>query len=297
MTKQYVWDSSSVASFWDDVSHSHLDDLSFAKLNGQKLFDLVRNWLPENSSILDFGAGSGYLVRILLDNHYYVSAFDPSEGRESTLSDSVGDHSGFLGLENGATDRRYDAVILSEVIEHLLDADYELVLNRVSQFVKPGGVLIVTTPNAEDVEAKKVVCPGCRHFFHPWQHLRSFTPMTLQHEFTVRAFDKVFMGLVDFSDSALEFELSQVVKDLKIKLDQPQPVARIAGFRSLFAYLKRFLVGDNLANELREQINRCHQKADFYQSASAISIDAEREIDFCFGNQSTIVFVARRRCD
>ena len=45
--------------------------------------------------------------------------------------------------------------------------------------LKPGGRLVVTTPNEEDLEQSKVVCPECLARFHKMQHVRSWSARTL----------------------------------------------------------------------------------------------------------------------
>lgn len=214
MERKLHWTSDLVNVFWNGVSGSRLDELSFARLNGAKLLNLISPWLPSNGTVLDFGAGSGFLVQQLLDRGCRVAAFDPSGERESALTSLVGGYANFLGLERGAGKQSYDVVIFSEVIEHLLDKDYQAVLSRMTGFVRPNGVLILTTPNQEDIELKSAFCPTCQHFFHPWQHVRSIAPLAMSEYFEGLGFKKQFLGLVDFSDNAENLEYGRITSRL-----------------------------------------------------------------------------------
>lgn len=208
------WTPEKVNAFWTGISGSKLDDLSFAKLNGEKLLNLVSPWFKKDSTVLDFGAGSGFLVCLLLDRGYKVAAFDPSGGRESALSSAVQGRENFLGLEHGHLEQTYDVVIFSEVIEHILEDDYRDVLARVVSFLNQDGILIITTPNSEDVKQKVVFCPDCQHFFHPWQHVRSIRPDYLVSEFESLGLSKEYLALVDFSNNAQKTEFGAIAERL-----------------------------------------------------------------------------------
>ncbi len=90
-------------------------------------------------------------------------------------------------------------MLLIEVIEHVLDADLPASLERLQRFVKPGGHLIVSTPNNEDLDLGSAYCPVSNRLFHRWQHVRAFTPRKLEETFGNCGFRRVFLGLADFS--------------------------------------------------------------------------------------------------
>ena len=159
-------------------------------------------------------------MQLLLDRGYSVAAFDPSNGRESALTSIVGHRDNFLGLEHGGVNRTYDVVICSEVIEHILDEEYQNVLSRVTNFVADNGTLIITTPNQEDIGQKASFCPSCQHFFHPWQHVRSIHPVSLVEEFSKLGFTKLFLALIDFSNDAQTVEFGGILNRLIGALDR-----------------------------------------------------------------------------
>lgn len=71
-------------------------------------------------------------------------------------------------------DNFIDCVFAVEIIEHLSDTYLSATLNEIYRILKPGGYLIITTPNNEDLEANKTICPECGCIFHRWQHVRSW---------------------------------------------------------------------------------------------------------------------------
>ena len=74
----------------------------------------------------------------------------------------------------------FDVVIATEVIEHLLDSELEGMLAECRRLLKPGGRVFFTTPNDEDYDASKVMCPEYGSIFHRWQHVRTWNVGTLR---------------------------------------------------------------------------------------------------------------------
>ena len=204
MVNKIQWTSQLVNKFWDGVAQTELDNLSFGKVAGPQFLDLISNYLIQGRSYLDFGAGSGHVLQLLLDRGLNAAGFDPSPDRQTLLLEKIGKHKNFLGVKGGESNEQFDVVLLMEVVEHVLEEDFSSVLARVSSFVKPGGFLIVSTPNNENLESSSVYCPVSDTLFHPWQHVRSFTPSQLADCFKKVGFTTNFLALADFScDAAL----------------------------------------------------------------------------------------------
>lgn len=202
MPRRIEWTQDLVNKFWDGVAQTELDSLSFGKVAGPQFLELISKYLVEGRTYLDFGAGSGHVLQLLLDRGLHAAGFDPAPDRHSRLIEKIGRHNNFLGILGSDSDRQFDVVLLMEVIEHVLDEDFVSVLERVSRFVKPGGYLIVSTPNNESLESSGVYCPVSDTFFHPWQHVRSFTPSQLAECIGENGFTVDFLALADFSSDA-----------------------------------------------------------------------------------------------
>ncbi len=71
-------------------------------------------------------------------------------------------------------DSYVDICFLIEVIEHLKDESIDKTLREIYRVLKNNGHLVLTTPNKEDLELSKVLCPECGCIFHKMQHLHSW---------------------------------------------------------------------------------------------------------------------------
>jgi 2-polyprenyl-3-methyl-5-hydroxy-6-metoxy-1,4-benzoquinol methylase len=92
------------------------------------------------------------MVRLLAEGGWRIAAYDPSPDRSAALSQQVAGRPEFLGVVGPDSSEAYDVVLLIEVIEHILDADLPASLERLRRFVRPGGRIVVSTPNNEDLE-------------------------------------------------------------------------------------------------------------------------------------------------
>ena len=63
------------------------------------------------------------------------------------------------------------------------------VLSNLRQLVTPDGLILITTPNDENLAKSHVFCPETGKVFHRWQHVRSWTVESLtahlgEHDFS-----------------------------------------------------------------------------------------------------------------
>lgn len=119
--------------------------------------DAVRRALPSGGSVLDVGCGSALVADRILgaDAHYVGIEFG---GHQMTYGakrlrdlDTALDASFVQGdaLKLPYRDASFDVVVMSEVIEHLLQP--ELAVWEVARVLRPGGVFVMTTNNASEV--------------------------------------------------------------------------------------------------------------------------------------------------
>lgn len=71
-------------------------------------------------------------------------------------------------------DSSFDAVVMSEVLEHMDNAVLSSSLREVFRVLRPGGVFLSSVPYAEDLELSQVFCPGCGKVFHRVGQVQSF---------------------------------------------------------------------------------------------------------------------------
>ena len=125
--------------------------------------------------LLDVGCGSGTLLALARERGWQgrgidVNAASIAHCRAQGLEAIVGSfpHPAFAGLE-------FDAVVLNDVLEHLVDP--RAALTEVRRLLAPGGVLFVTTPDVGAVVARL----SGRRWVHlkPSEHLVYFDRRTI----------------------------------------------------------------------------------------------------------------------
>lgn len=128
----------------------------------------VKKWLPSGGTILDFASGPCDITAVLQTLGYQCSACDDlsdpwhkgNEGKIQAYAKEVGID--FHLLKDRVlpyTENTYDMVMAHAVLDHLHDSPREL-MNKLVSFVKPGGYLFVTLPNAVNIRKRIAVMRG-----------------------------------------------------------------------------------------------------------------------------------------
>jgi ubiquinone/menaquinone biosynthesis C-methylase UbiE len=132
--------------------HAHRHEMRY-----ELLAETVRRHLPVGGRVLDVGCGAGLVADRILDLRAHYVGFDfggPNieyaqkkfRDRDEPLRVSLVRCDGEL---MPFADGTMDAVVMSEVIEHLLRP--ERAVWEVARVLKPGGVFIMTTNNASEM--------------------------------------------------------------------------------------------------------------------------------------------------
>jgi ubiquinone/menaquinone biosynthesis C-methylase UbiE len=158
---------------WDHFQNEGVE--SFARANPRLEF-IVRK-LKAGERALNIGVGSGALERLAASKDVEIWTLDPSERAIEKLREMlpVGDRAR-QGYSQSMPfpDGHFDAVIMSEVLEHLDEDVRQQTLDEVHRVLKAGGRFLGTVPAREQLEANAVVCPHCEHHFHRWGHQKAF---------------------------------------------------------------------------------------------------------------------------
>ena len=194
------WTPELVSKFWDNISRSRLTEYSFSKQAGKSLIIAIKHLLRLEDKILDFGAGDGHLIQLLCERGYSVSGYEPSEERCKNLKTHLDKLTTFNGFVDYSSKNMFDVVVMAEVIEHILDINLDSTLEKLATFTKQDGYLIVTTPNNEDLELAMSYCPVSDLFFHRWQHVRSFTALSLAELLDKYGFEEIVTHEVEFNN-------------------------------------------------------------------------------------------------
>jgi 2-polyprenyl-3-methyl-5-hydroxy-6-metoxy-1,4-benzoquinol methylase len=110
-------------------------------------FDRIQRLnLPPGAKVIDIGGG---IMAVLLAKILGLDAAVGDVNRrgfEDVAGHKVRFHDVDLLSDQRVPDEQFDLVVLQEVIEHLPQPPY-IVFDRISKFMKPGGILFLTTPN------------------------------------------------------------------------------------------------------------------------------------------------------
>ncbi|MFT4108992.1 class I SAM-dependent methyltransferase [Propionicimonas sp.] len=195
------WDNETLSRFWG--YYSQFPELYFSRQKGRDVIKFVSGMIPKNATVLDYGCGPGHLLPYLLDEGYTVLGADISL---ETIGSAVNvrGRDNFMGFDtiDGllSSERKFDAIFLLEVIEHLDDQALELTLSQARRLLKKGGLFVVTTPNEERLEDSMVYCPVANVIYHRWQHMRSWSAAQLADTLSSRGFHDVKVETRNFRD-------------------------------------------------------------------------------------------------
>lgn len=278
MPKPLDWTPELVGRFWSGVANTRLREMAFARLAGDSLVDLLKDYLDPEARCLDYGGGQGELVEKLLARGFETALYEPSSDRALLLPSGVEDHPKFLGQIHGDSDETFDVVMLVEVIEHVLEAELDESLQRIRGMIRPGGTLVITTPNSEDLILGSSYCPNCDSIFHRWQHQRAFTPESLTALLDKYGFERRYLHQVDFSGNGeRNLELKQLRREIKELTKSAQRVQKAVG----------------LWPALRRMLRR--RKAPALELPVRPEIERRPEGDLRIGSGNNLVYIGTRR--
>jgi len=208
-THDVVWTPEKIAATWDFFSEQLGGrDLYFSSHSGRWIVKRVDRELGlRDKRILDFGCGYGDLLAHLFALGFAAEGFEVSEESAQATRARFAGEPHFRGVTTAPeelADGAFDVVLLVEVIEHLLDDQIGPVLGEVRRVLAPGGRVVVTCPNAENLADDSVRCPDCGAIFHRWQHVRSLGPQSISRLFELHGFRAetatgVYWGLTPYA--------------------------------------------------------------------------------------------------
>ncbi len=197
----FQWTSENTQKFWSNVRKTPLTLSDFSVTAGSRLPEMMAEFISKpDAKVLDFGSGGATLPSALSELGYNVTGYDPSLSDEEVLS-----YPSKPRLCNSYPSEMFDVIIVSEVVEHLLDDEVEACFHQWYESLPVGGRLIITTPFQENLKTSLCLCPACYTTFHRWQHQRSVSFKWLSNYLSEDlGWKRVHSGRYDFS-SGVEF--------------------------------------------------------------------------------------------
>jgi 2-polyprenyl-3-methyl-5-hydroxy-6-metoxy-1,4-benzoquinol methylase len=175
------WTQEMAVRFWD--YESNFPERYFTYRHGAEIVRQLRKHLLRRGTVLDYGCGPGYLLAELLDAGIEAAGLDFSPATVGTVNERFGGRANFRGafvpeqLKDSA--HAFSVVTLLEVVEHLYDEPLDRLLEELPRLLAPEGIVVVTTPNEEDLTTSTLLCPVSGQVFHRWQHVRSWSQQSL----------------------------------------------------------------------------------------------------------------------
>lgn len=110
-------------------------------------------------SVLDFGCGAGTLALPLALMGYNVTGIDfskPAVDKANNKAISLGlqEKIRFTTAPLFAITQVFDYIVMSDVVEHLSDAELKEIFAKCRQITRPGGAIIIHTPNGRSSKYK-----------------------------------------------------------------------------------------------------------------------------------------------
>ena len=142
-----------------------------------KIFHLLEKHIGDKKAkILDIGCSTGALLSIFMANGYFnLLGIDPSPACVKTAGDLYNIQANANSLSNFRTNEKFDVVILSAVLEHLVDFDDSF--EKIRELLNDGGILFVEVPDAERFEA--FITSPFQQF--STEHINYFTKYSIQN--------------------------------------------------------------------------------------------------------------------
>jgi SAM-dependent methyltransferase len=202
------WSEEKVKNFWNfHNNYPPFEDLWFSKQVGREIIRWTQKFVDIKGSVLDYGIGKGHLTGYLMEKKgidIYGCDFSDDTvtnvNREFQSKEIFKGCSLVKGFPSSYREGQFDLVFLIEAIEHLTD-DYLLpTLEEIKRVLKPGGTVVITTPNDENLDLQHTICPDCGCVFHRVQHVRSFNRQSLDQLMHTFNFETTFCGALDFAD-------------------------------------------------------------------------------------------------
>ncbi len=200
------WTDEQVETFWSFHARQARErpgrSWYFSESAGRYLATYLQLYarLNRGGAFLDFGCGPGFFLETLSRRgrgRLRLFGLEFSEQSATEARERLQGCAGVAGVVCIPTlpapwpDASFDFVSSIEVVEHLDDEKLDGFLSEAHRLLKPGGTLFITTPNEEDLAVERIACPHCRHFFHRWQHVRSWSVTSLREHVALYGFEPI----------------------------------------------------------------------------------------------------------
>jgi|HubBroStandDraft_2_1064218.scaffolds.fasta_scaffold51360_2 SAM-dependent methyltransferase len=170
--------SNNQRKIWEFHQNENVEAFSGAgpRLQGlaRATFRLARRQKILKPAILNIGVGNGHFEEFILRGGGNPYSIDPDVRPLVRLAEK-GVKCYAASIEHlPIAEKALDFVVVSEVLEHLDDAERRNGLAEIRRILKPGGYILGTVPYRENLQQNITICPHCGEVFHRWGHKKGF---------------------------------------------------------------------------------------------------------------------------
>lgn len=199
-----VWTPQRIARFWDMVAQEpRLHHLYFSQHYAKSIISVARLFGMAGGKVMDYGCGPGYLSRELANSGFQTTGIEyslESANAANALMNGLPCWNGCFTndtLPDSSRENGFDWVFSVEAYEHLRDEWIKNYFLTINKYLKPGGTLVISAPNNENLDDSLIICPCCEAKFHRWGHLRSVAPDDLRRIVESHGFEVVLCNGID----------------------------------------------------------------------------------------------------
>ena len=208
------WGRAETHRLWDWISsRQQMHHTYFTYSSGRGILGFLKCAGLLQGKVLDYGCGPGFLTDLLTDAGLETYAADYSPKSIAHIEKKLAGRQNWKGaklIENASApypDDSFDLVTCIETIEHVPADGLAPLMSEMKRVLRPGGVLVITTPNAEDLAENLNYCPFCDTEFHRWQHLRSLNIQDVDSLIRTSGMKPLLVQAMDFSNFQSQVEL------------------------------------------------------------------------------------------
>jgi len=181
LTPEEIWKRYSPDYFWNEylpalgVKDGHVD-LEYFDGRHSAMLQLIARARPNRGRMVEVGAGGGFFLKAAERAGWTVAGIEiSSEGVEFATSRLALDVRRESAEDLNFPAASFDVAVMFDVIEHLLDP--AAALQRVRTVLRPGGLLVISTPNLDAVT--RLALGSDWAVLSPAEHLYNFSEKTL----------------------------------------------------------------------------------------------------------------------
>lgn len=247
----------------------YLEDIEWWNMVYSERYDTLEAHLPaQRRRLLDVGSGPGLFLEHGRQRGWQVQGIEPSvQAAEHSRSRGLQVANVFLSAENAVEFGRFDAINLSEVLEHIPDAP--AFLDVIYGMLEPGGLVVIAVPNDFNPLQKAAVAtqPLKDWWLAPPHHVNYFDQQSLPALLKRRGFEVVhqegtfpielflLMGDLYVGDDALGRACHGRRKQFELNLKR----AGLAGLkRNLYQKLAELGIGREVVVVARRPLEQPH---------------------------------------